>query len=476
MKVSVALCVARVVLIAAFFLSYHFSSSNVNSRQEEFSDIISNWKTNLIGNIGESSSESVWNGTYYGTYHGCYCLTSDSESGVYYGLHRHECSFNETSHGCKDIPSLPQQQLTIWRHGEKTPYNRITESSFLSLYPRMDQLGNCREGSKRCGNVSSISRGICVPEEWRHCPVSRISKSSGDQSRGQSDKGVSSWNAGLEFTNAEDYNPVVELTVVENRKCLNPNYQAVSPDRKVYKLQAGKPMAKCITDTRYEEADAIGEIALFEQNRIRYQGLPTFKTSNDFKWKRMYRRIIEWKPSCLEEVPFVLSVYESLSKLSWRHNLFYWVSFVLMLAIVVLQIYGYNQITTNKPRDEIVLFSRIRLGIIGCMVLILLPSLLAGSPIAQHFKKLASMNCGDRLTQKVIENSHLTMQFDFHLFSIFSLCMWVFLGASDNIEAVWNKMRSQSKRRAEYLPANLPQIDDDVFSFVNFLAVVTSFS
>lgn len=479
MKVSICLVIFRVILAVGFFLAFYFSSCSVATRDEEFSGLVQNWKTNLLGDFG--TIDKTWKGFFSGTVEGCRCYFTDSESGVWSGLHRHICSYNETYAGCDSIYQTPKVEVTKWTaHGivDSPVLKQIANSSFLELHTRMNVDGTCKQGSKHCGNRESLSKGLCVPNEWLSCPFTVIDLEDSIDLRASSDRATFNKiaNSQLVASSSPAYNPIVDLKIAEHSMCLNPKYKSITPGRNPYILMRSKIVKNCLKDSRYEVVDEIGEKMLFDNNRVEYNHLPEFHTSDNYKWRRMYRRIVEWKPLCLDLVPDVLDIHSNLKNMSNTHSILYWVSFFFILILIGLQVYGYLQVAQNQDKRKIVLFSWIRIAIITCMILILIPGLVKGYPAANEINRIVEQDCTDRLTDIILKRTSATLHFEYYLFSMFSFCLWIFMMASDNIELVWNRMRFESKKRSEGLPTNIADISDTMSSFTLFVSVVTSLS
>ena len=171
------------MLSAACLALPGFGTLNLDYFKDSYHGTMSNWNNNLVTGFSNGSPLSrqpyegfdVWNDSYPGTVDGFYCPYSDRYYRVSVGFSRRMCSYNQTRAGCAIIPAVPKTPLRIWdNRAEQLVFAYATNSSFFDLHQNMDVNGNCRPGTMRCGNPSSISKGICVPNSWISCPVTDL--------------------------------------------------------------------------------------------------------------------------------------------------------------------------------------------------------------------------------------------------------------------------------------------------------------
>ena len=213
----------------------------------------------------------------------------------------------------------------------------------------MDEFGNCLEGSMRCGNPNSISRGVCLPKSIGQCPITQILQdySNSDQTIETIEmlSGQRLW-----ISRSESSNPISDLTISEDHVCLDPTVDSITKKRVDYTLSASK-RSRCVNDTRYMKLDDIGEETMLNLNEIPYQRLPKFETSDAYKWARYFKTMSEWRPECLPEVPGVLSFFDNLVTTVNINSFFYWVSMLNILAVCCLVIFGHYQVSKNEPKQ-----------------------------------------------------------------------------------------------------------------------------
>ena len=187
-KRFVALGITKLVLSAACLILVGYGTKNLAYFRDSYHGIMSNWNNNLVTGFSQGAPLSIqpyerfdgWNGTYPGTVEGCYCPRSDSDSSVSSGYSRSSCTRNESRAGCSDIRAVPKTKLRIWNNAsEQLVFKYAASSSFFDLHSNMDGNGNCKPNTMKCGNPSSISKGICVPNSWISCPVTDLKIGSG---------------------------------------------------------------------------------------------------------------------------------------------------------------------------------------------------------------------------------------------------------------------------------------------------------
>ena len=455
-----------------FLILYYFSSNAVIFKQEEFSGIIDNWKSDLIWEFGKGPN--IWSGSYPGTVAGCQCFTTDTESEVYYGINRHACSYNETRAGCIDINPIPRTLVSRWKNSESLRYTRLANTSFAELHVHMNADGSCKQGNHLCGTRGQDQGGICIPDDLKGCPVNELvleqKIADGDSQR------LIQLDSSIFFGNQRsDMDPVVDLEISESRVCLNPREDSFTPGRKYYTLMSGR-MNKCVNDSRYMALDSMGESEFLEINKVPVDRLPEFVPTNKYQWIRFYRRLLSWKHTCLEEVPQVIEVFEAVKSTSSSYGFQFWVCLALLLVISGLQIYSSMLIEAAKPPTTIRRVYHLRLAIILCMGALFVRMLLHGYPLSRSVQRISERRCGDPLTQTVIAGSSHVLYFDYTLFGLIALGLWVAVAALDNIETMWNRLRADYSKRTAGMPVDLARIEDDMGSFLRFVAVLSSIS
>ena len=310
----------------------------------------------------------IWSGIYEGTVDGCYCYTSDSESGVYLGMHRAQCSYNETHWGCIDIAEIKPRMVYKLKRSEtiNTQEDNMKEeqepegilvykypnSSFSALSSNIEESGDCKEGFMKCGGRSSDKddRGICVPQAWGKCPITHLKMRSIDDPAVQKEdhsRFVKFPGFYIEQWTEENRRPIVHTTFVESHVCKNPLIESLSKGRTRYELNR-KQEGVCEEDPRYIKLDeqGEGERDLFDLHGVEYENLIEFYTSNEFKWFRMYRRQIHVAHSCRFISKDLKSMIQSVSQHSY---LSYYLNWGCFLFLVVSNIYRLIQ-TKGHPQ------------------------------------------------------------------------------------------------------------------------------
>lgn len=466
-------------LLALVYFGIHWSSTySVHDRDEEFEGLMVNWRSDLIGAMslqrGSSFDTNIWDGYFEGTAVGCDCPNSYARRNVVRGLHKHKCSYNESITGCIGVPSVPKFRIYHGLDQISIAYARIPESSFLSLYHRMNPDGTCDESSKPCGDRNSISGGICIPKEWNSCPISEISLRHSAINGTQKVTKYEDHKLWY-IENSEENNPIVDLRITEDRVCLNPNVSPHTEGRTPYELWEGK-QSPCQTDSRWESLFSIGEKSLFDMHNIPYNILPRYETSNDISWRWMYRRIIQWRAECKTDVIEVLALKNWLHKTERTNRYFFWINLIMIIILAILQFRGSGMMKANAPLYVQKKEAFFRLGLIGILMLAMGCNMYNGYKLAWNIENLVEKGCADEITQRMFSSIARTITIDYYLFSKYAIALWIFIAVSDNIEYFWNRMRKAASKRTEGLPPNLPILEDNVKSFGLFMAVISSFS
>lgn len=463
-KRFIAFGITKLVLSAACLVLVGYGTKNLAYFKDSYHGIMSNWNNNLVTGFSNGSPQSrqpyevldIWNGSYPGTVNGCYCPWSDSEKGVSSGFSRSTCSYNETSAGCSNIPAVPKTKLRIWNNrSEQLVFSYAANSSFLDLYQNMDGNGNCKPGTMRCGNPSSISKGICVPDNWISCPVTdlRIGLTNPNPSKYNRSATFASYN--VYYSTNSDANPIADLQIAEHFVCENPAMAALTPGRKPYELYAVETSG-CKADHRYERLDSIGEQFLLEMNDISTSRLIEFKTSNSYLWFRFFRRVIEWKPECLPEVPRLFSMNGELKA---AHSICYYMNILTFIFVILGVLFALGQMTIPfKDRLEVEHVYgcyRARICIVSVVVPVTLVSLWRTYPLVSYFDRALSMGCSDAITNVYFDDLLKGLKAFVFYFYVGVLLLTMVLLAIDLVEFLIERKR----RREEWSQFNKPEVD-----------------
>src|SRR3990167_2332971 len=164
------------MLISSFVFAI-LARTQFNTFNESFNSIINTWEQDMVFDLSLSAgsvmgsgnpdySITEWGSNWPGNNAGCHCTRSNSELGVSKGLHAGACNSNQTKVGCNGIQSRNPQMMSKWTTSDTIYAARGKGTSFLASYKRMDPTGKCETGFRRCGNINSKSKGICVAEKF----------------------------------------------------------------------------------------------------------------------------------------------------------------------------------------------------------------------------------------------------------------------------------------------------------------------
>lgn len=445
----VIMCIIKTIVAVLSLLMLYFAQKNLNYFTNSFHGFIQNWNNNLISSIspnGLSSSLEYggnWGGAYPGTVEGCDCYVSSSKSGVSAGLHRHTCSTNETRYGCSTVHSIPKTPFTYWNKLEKVNVSFYFQSSFNQLHKNMETNGNCKTGFKKCGNPSSISTGICVPNEWPSCPITDIYIGPSNPNPNYYTESAAYSTYAVFASRSSEANPVADLQVGEYRMCENPKTWGITPGRKEYELYEGYT-SDCVPDSRYTTLDSIDEISLFEANSIPFRSLPRFSPSSLYRWTRFTRRIIDWKPECLPEVPKLNEVTGHMSTTRTICLTMTIISFITIIVCWLIQIFETaNAFKYGVDREKLFWGARLK-TLISCITIpFLVIIVIRAKPLNDYFTEVHSMRCSDSFTNDYFGRMQTSIHRDVFLFNLGSLIVGLMTLGLDVAEVIFFRLKSR---------------------------------
>lgn len=446
--------IVKVIFSTITLAILYFAQRNITYFKESYEGIIDNWNQPLINGFSNDSffdakTEEIdfWKGQYPGTVEGCDCPYSDSESNVQRGLHRHICSYNESSNDCRSIFSVASSRFHYWGSPDIVKVRNLKGSTFSELAGNMDSDGKCRAGFKRCGSVNSISKGICIPSGWSQCPITDIHI-------GQSNPDPSYWTETTTFNGYSIYasrnysnNPVADLKIGEHEMCENPKEYGITPGRKVYTLYAGST-SQCVRDTRYNRLDEQGELTLFMYNQVDFKSLTRFSTSDNYKWARFYRRVIEWKPECLQEISTLNSMESSLKTTNTTCLVMTILSFITIIACALIHTGEAYAVLKDKPysEDEMWMVAKIKTFISSLTIPFLVAIVLMGKPLLEYFTGIEAKRCSDDFTNHYFSGLRSSLERDVFYLNITSLIIGILVLTVDAADVIWTIAKRRQHR------------------------------
>lgn len=433
-------------------------------------DVNEMWSIDLIEKFYREKCEEcvAWSGVYEGTSEGCYCTTSHHRKNVKVGVHTGSCNWNQTSVGCVDIEQIPETPISKWWQGNTLFVKRLPDSSYASLAGNMGDDGACKTGFRLCEFRSMPGGGVCVPEHWISCPISAVYLDEQPPATGESGEQLN----GPSLVQLHDPNllPITDLRLAESHICRNPKKVATTEGRPSYALNR-KARVNCGSDERYIELDSIGEQQLFDLHGIDYGRLPSFKTSDFFRWKRMYRRLQPVFPHCK-------SIFVSMKSLAMKMSIYYYSTYafaIVWLALVLITLICRFILfdPASQGRPKVATAARIAIFLFeGTLLALCLLWFLSWSSISQLYQ-IEQLKCGDEGINSALAGMYERSKGDggFYLISL-ALCSLVLVWdhIASALQLALNKGRFVDDQGRYMRNVELPELDaQTVLSFASII-------
>src|SRR3990167_2322111 len=352
----------------------------------------------VMGSGNPDYSITEWGSNWPGNNAGCYCSSSNEALEVSQGLHVGSCNGNQTEAGCNDIEARNPQMMSKWTATDTVYAARGKGTSFLASYKRMDPTGKCESGFKRCGNINSKSKGICIPSKFSTCPLTDVRATAAD---GYSLVTIPG-GARIYFGSSDTANSISELMIVQHHACFIRSQLGYTPGRSVYKLLRGN-YEDCSPDNNVMYLHEIGEQDLINFNKVNVSHLLEFSTNNNFKYKLSAARYIDWSIDCSDVVETIGNKQNDLQKLSKDFLLLfilYIISFSLSCLVFLLR--GQAFLMEKTKYYKWMLFVRI------CLWLMIVPSMficfIGTYQFTSYFKNISDLGCSDKETNAQFDN------------------------------------------------------------------------
>src|SRR3990167_4371624 len=397
-------CSGFAMLLVSFIYAV-YTRKEAYLLRDGFKSMVSNWNADMVFDLSLQSSPVLpspqenyyvteWSSTWPGNIDGCYCWVSNSRKKVSKGLQTRPCSFNETSVGCKDITDSGPQAMNKWKNSQTIYAVRGKGTSFYANYQQISAEGFCPSGYRHCGDKNSKSKGLCIPEKFGACPISDVRNS---QPGGYNSLALST--STLYYSNTSKYNSVCDLVYSQEYTCFIRTHFSTSPGRQVYELLKGD-RTSCIEDPTVLSIDEIGETDLLNLNQINHQRMFGFDTSNNWKWKMMAARFIDWSPSCQDTVASIsdkTADLETLGKDYFTMFVIYIISFVLSIIAILVQRAAW--FTRRGKQYKWFFFGRIMTFILIAPSLIICTA--KSGQFLSFFKSIADLECSNSETNDI---------------------------------------------------------------------------
>jgi hypothetical protein len=309
-----------------------------------FSDLVSNWEEDLIFGVTSNPNYVLpssdyylkkWNGYWPGSVDGCYCKDSARIMKVSAGLKRKTCNENETLVGCKNVKATDSKDLDKWSNSQNLFTIKMKGANFMANYLNIDTSGNCVSSSfMYCGKKTSVSKGICISStKFLSCPLTDISETSKNGYNTTSLSGFS-----LYVVNDNNANPICDAKILEGHMCFVRTHFPRTAGRNKYSLMNGEYEA-CIEDKLAWSVGQVGEKTFFDLNTVPYENLLSYGFSDDYKYKLMLGRVLEWSPFCSDTVPTMSTKKNDLTEIAYQYTVLiitYSISFSFAVILIFL--------------------------------------------------------------------------------------------------------------------------------------------
>ena len=316
-------CVCAMGSLAMLIVSFTYaiiSRSDFKLAKTSIGDLIQDWKQDMVFEITSSGSPNLadtnhyladWKGRWPGTKNGCFCSKSSTKYKVTIGLKERECNRNETIVGCNEILSTPDRNLEKWINGQTIRAVRVKGTSFLEIYKNINSNGKCKSSDQmHCGNPNSTSKGFCIPGSLGKCPITNIATISSPNYAAVPFAGFTLYTS----TDSQN-NPISHLQISESHMCFVKSQFATSPGRTAYELKLGE-FSACREDKTAFSVGEMGEKTFFDINGLGYNQLTAYSVSDDYKYKLLASRTLDWSPDCADTVPTMQAKNQELEAIS----------------------------------------------------------------------------------------------------------------------------------------------------------------
>lgn len=405
MLIRICCCLSLLLIIPAAIL-FFISRSNANDIHTGISTLGTNWKSDLVFEIRNDPNQPIpdgfyldkWRGSFPGTNSDCYCPFSTSRV-VNQGYLGRSCFGVDENIYCSNIPATSSATLNTWYDNQIIYVLRARGSSFMDTYKFMNQDGTCQTGFHQCGDKNSRSKGSCVPNTAKGCPISDIT-SAVVPPLGYTQ--VAFRGFALSYINDPNRNAVVDTLFSEHHLCFSRGDFGITPGRKRYKPLKGSSDA-CVPDETAIPLGELGEAELFKLNGIDYSKYINYEVSNNYIYKLFAARQMQWSPSCAEDVASIDSKSGEVESL---HTSFTVLFVLFILFLIFFTIFGVILVCAQVAVEEGGQHSKLCLWIffllsLVCFIMIL-PSMIIvyikTNDLQSYFSSVVEKQCGDAYT------------------------------------------------------------------------------
>jgi hypothetical protein len=395
---GICLCVSAFTLLLVSFIFMILAKNQMKIISKSVESLVSSWERDMVFDLtttpgtsaltGTNFYETKWNGTWPGTLAGCWCEKSDSEYEVSRGLKTRPCNSNETLVGCDDIAATSKRDLTRWIASNEITATRGRGTNFISLYEMMDDSGNCKTGYTRCGDPNSKSKGLCIPQGIGVCPLTDITSTAK-----QGYKSISLSGVNIYFSNSAGLNPIPDIFYAESHLCFIREHRSITGGRKPYPLLLGD-FSNCKIDPLAWSVNEIGEKDFFDINSLSYTQFTQYDVSNNFKYKMLVARFLDWSPECKDIVPSLQNQAKEMKDSYTQHKILFGL-YIASFCIGVICLVALGLLTFTFSSTAYKIFFIVRI----CSWILVAPSVVLCSAstgkMVKYFKNVTSLGCSN---------------------------------------------------------------------------------
>jgi len=403
---GICCCVGAFTLLLTSFIFMILAKNQMKIISNSVQSLVSSWERDMVFDLTTAAASSTltgagfyetrWNGTWPGTRPGCWCETSNAEYEVSRGLKPKSCNSNETLVGCVDIAATPKKDLTRWISSTEVFATRGRDTNFISLYEKMEDSGKCKSGHIKCGDPNSKSKGLCIPQEIGVCPLTDMTSTAKPDY-----KSISLGEVNIYFSNAAGLNPIPDIFYAESHLCFIRDHRSISGGRKPYALLLGD-FTNCKKDSLAWSLNEIGEKDFFDINAHSYSQFTQYSVSNDYKYKMLVARFLDWSPECKDIVPSLQNQAKEMKNRYTQHKILFGLYIAsFCIGVITLIALGFFAFAGNSMAYKIIFMVRLISWILIAPPVILCTA--STSKMVSYFKNVTSLGCSNEANNENFE-------------------------------------------------------------------------
>lgn len=455
---AIVFFLGAIAMLIISFIWMIQARNQVRLFSEGFGSLTSNWDSDMVFDISPTEPGSLpadgyvtsWQGKWPGTVAGCYCWQSNSRMKVRKGLKDRPCNTNETRLDCKDITQSDAKDMPNWAGSTRLYATRIRGTSFLDNYQNINEDGTCKSGFKNCGDKGSRAKGLCIKNSIADCPITDIKTSTFSGARQVTFPLIS-----LYVGNANSNNPVCDLSIAQNHLCFVRSQYPLADGRSKYLLLNGD-YESCFKDQTAWSVDEMGEIDYLNINGIDYNKLIDYNPSNDYRYRLMVGRVLDWSPACADIVPSMMSKSNDLNKTYSQYKIL----FGLYIASLSIAGIGYCVAIYGIVKEKVkVIKVGVLIRVISFLLIVtsMFICVLRINNFQGYFKSIVEQECSNDATNQNFKQISDSIKTKIHSKNvIFIVLSFVGMFIEIVIAVVVLKLLAPSYGDSPYAPSSSP--------------------